>query len=142
MTLAELVPILGPAGGVVVGVVLGAALYRRFVSTAVGDADRAHEEAIAVLRRIVADLVAEGAAYRERTASELAAYRERSAAELAEHRERAAVEQARLEERLATVVKRLDECRAESYELTARVTVLEAQASVPRAGKASVPGYD
>jgi hypothetical protein len=126
VTLAELFPFLGPAAGVVVGLFIGVFLHRKFVMTAVTDGDRAHEQAIATHRNIVADLVAEFGAYRERTAAELSAYRERSAAEMSAHRELAAAEQGRLEERLATIGKRLDECRTESHELITRVAVLEA----------------
>lgn len=106
MDLAELAPLLG--GGLasqLFGIVIGMILHRKFVMAAVADADRAHEQAIATHRQLSTDLVAEFAAYRERTAEERGA----------------------LHEQLATIGRRLDECRTESHQLLARVAVLEAQ---------------
>jgi Skp family chaperone for outer membrane proteins len=87
VTIADLAPLLG--GGLatqLLGIIMGMALHRRFVMGAIGDADRAHEQALGIHRRLADDLGTEFAAYRERTAAE----------------------QTRLEERLATIVQRLE----------------------------------
>ena len=115
--IAQLIPMLGPAGGVVVGLILGVTLQRRFVMGAVGDSDAAHVQAIATHRQLAEDAIDT----HRRLAGDLAN-------EFADYRERAATERAGLEERLAMIMRRLDECRDESYGLLARVAVLEAHA--------------
>lgn len=112
MDLVPILPILGPAGGVATGFLLGMLMARRLVVPAINDGHRVHTQAIETQRRLT-----------EALAAELSAYRERSQA----RETAAAAREARAEERLSAMGKRLDECRAGERELLTRVAVLEAQ---------------